>query len=294
MALPKDRPRPTSDPTLEIHLTGNGQLWMDRAQLAFGDARWLKVLRIVPGLRRHTLDELSEQLAYARDYYELHARQKGGTGFTVIKGEFSSSKYSKLNVLLRADRSAPERHLQWLLCILAEHKYYRVWLAVTSPTGEAARVKAYLPAADSFTARRAPSRLAVHVVPRTVVKKPWGSDGAFVTVPTAVTYRTGKRTTNDLADVARWIRKAKGVGKDAPVTEIWTASAVPIQDFLRALSLFHREGLVRVGFYRNAVPTRKVRESKSMPYPEQAKLAEFEGEVFPEEPEEVLAPTAAD
>lgn len=82
-----------------------------------------------------SLDALGEQLAAAKERYELKMKQQGKRGVEELPdGTF----VSKLYVLVRADQAAPARQVGYVLHVLARERFYKVQYAVrrAPPVGE--------------------------------------------------------------------------------------------------------------------------------------------------------------
>lgn len=96
-----------------------------------------------------SLDGLSEALRSVKARYHTKMRQQGKSGFETEDGVH----FSKVYVLIRADRAASATHVGFLLHVLAEEGFYKIQFAVSREIGTPgpcvtldAKIQAFLPA----------------------------------------------------------------------------------------------------------------------------------------------------
>jgi len=128
------------DDRLLIHLSRDGVLRMGRGTSAV----------------EVTLHALAEGLRKAKDRYDLKMRQQGKSG--LVKTD-DGKTWSKLYVLVRADRAVPARWVGWILDVLAAERFYKVQLAATKEAEEpppgpcvgrlGGKIQAFLPTTGS-------------------------------------------------------------------------------------------------------------------------------------------------
>ena len=89
----------------------------------FGQIKWKGQFR--------TLGELSAILAQQKQLYQVRKAREGESAFE----EFPGGKATKLFVLLRADKDTPWQHVQWLMTVMAQQKYYKLQFAASKFIG---------------------------------------------------------------------------------------------------------------------------------------------------------------
>ncbi len=227
------------------------------------------------------LDELGSTLSNLKEVYELDMRANGKSGFERLRG---GGLASKLYVLLRADRQTPWQHIQWLMTILAEQKFYKLQLAVRSANDRLAKLDAYLPKDEHLPIPREPIneiRVAVHIVAGDEVAAKWGPEGTAISKPTLFQYRLGDRTYGTLDHVRKRIKVAKMAVRGLPhakaVGEIQAGLRVPLQQVVAVLNEFHEQGMkvsLMPAFavedqhlWKSFIPSMDVRKRPYLPYP---------------------------
>ena len=73
-----------------------------------------------------SLGEIKSILAEQKRLYDKKMRRKGKDAYETLK---SGGKATRLFVLLRADKDTPWQHVQWLMTIMAQEKYYKLQFA---------------------------------------------------------------------------------------------------------------------------------------------------------------------
>ncbi|MHC4939161.1 MAG: ExbD/TolR family protein [Planctomycetota bacterium] len=73
-----------------------------------------------------SLGEIKSILAQQKILYEKKCRRLNKEAYETLK---SGAKATKLYVLLRADKDTPWQHVQWLMTIMAQEKYYKLQFA---------------------------------------------------------------------------------------------------------------------------------------------------------------------
>ncbi|MHC4849193.1 MAG: ExbD/TolR family protein [Planctomycetota bacterium] len=73
-----------------------------------------------------SLGEVKSILAEQKILYQKKQRRKGKEAFEILK---SGGKATRLFVLLRADKDTPWQHVQWLMTVMAQEKYYKLQFA---------------------------------------------------------------------------------------------------------------------------------------------------------------------
>ncbi|HEX5138053.1 MAG TPA: hypothetical protein VFY93_13840 [Planctomycetota bacterium] len=135
-----------------------GQEEDDRLLIQLGRGGIMRVRRSSYGASGGalTLDGLTEALRAAKDRYDLKMRQQGKAGFEKTE---DGASWSKLYVLIRADRTAPACQIGWILQVLAEERFYKVQFAATKEPEEplqgpcvgglSGKIQAFLPVTGS-------------------------------------------------------------------------------------------------------------------------------------------------
>jgi len=176
------------------------------------------------------------------------------------------NRASDATVCIRAERTVPWQHVQWVLATCADNWIWR--------TRFAARAKADGPegAVDAFLPRGMPQtviRLSVHVVARK--EMPVDYAGMKVMKPTEFRYRYGDQETTDLQTVTKYLRDgvkvARGTEGVTVKGEIKAAHKVPMEAIVSLLDAYHAAGLESVEFYGPGTPTPEQRHQAPLPYP---------------------------
>jgi biopolymer transport protein ExbD len=181
-------------------------------------------------------------------------------------------------VVVRADRSTPWRHLQWLMTVCAECKWAKLALAVRPVEGREFRLDATLPT-DLPRAREVKVVIQVDEV-----------DGG-------VRYHFGDTESVELASVARWFRDAEKAarGADAVVVgELRATGRTRWEHVARLLAEFRHAGIDPVQFYGTRVPTREERAARTLPAPDGVKRVTTPDRPFHTPEEEVVEEPIAD
>lgn len=227
------------------------------------------------------LDELGSTLSNLKEVYELDMRAKGKSGFERLRG---GGLASKLYVLLRADRQTPWQHIQWLMTILAEQKFYKLQLGVRNADDRLAKLDAYLRKDEELPIPREPIneiRVAVRIVAGDEVAAEWGPEGMAISKPTLFQYRLGDRTHGTLDHVRKGIEVAKTAVRRLEnaraVGEIQAGLKVPLQQVVAVLNEFHEQGMKvdltpalageDLHLWESFIPSMDVRERRYLPYP---------------------------
>jgi hypothetical protein len=209
-----------------------------------------------------TLAKLGAFLAKARDEHAAKAKKAGKPGYRTLPG---GAKVTTLFVAIDADPGTPWQHIQWLMTIAEEQKFWKLALKC-----EKRRMTLCLPA-GAKRVKGAPGEVVVpiHVVARSEKATPWG--GGMVMRPTTFKYREGNREVGDLAGVARLIRSAKASAEKAEkptivVGEIEAGNKVPYAQMFDIMETFVKEGVARVRCH-SQVPVDDMRKAERLPYP---------------------------
>jgi len=213
-----------------------------------------------------SLSEYSTWLDIAKGEHDEAMKRQGGTGLEVVGGGVSASR---LFVSVRAAPDTPWQHIQWLMTLAAEQKYYKLELS----DGKR-RMLAFLPVDRGIqpTPQEPPTeiRVAIHLVTRAEEEAKWGDE--TVKRPTKVACRFGDRETESLDAVGDWIdtakRAAAGAGTGVVLAgEIRAGHKVPFTKVLDVMEAFADHGLTALNFYGTQIPSPKLRVAPRLPYP---------------------------
>lgn len=217
-----------------------------------------------------TLKEYSALLKSSAEEYDRDMRKGGKSGYE------TPAKASKLFVSIDAEPTVPWQHIQWLMEIAAEQKFYK--LEMSDGTR---RLLAFLPTDKGIEpAPKEPPLcllVPVHIFSRAEKPEKWGD--VMVTRPTDARYKIGNEETAALPNVADFVKKGWAAIKDTPGAsvggEIKAGYKVPFARIFDVMEVFEASGCTRVCFYRQvsmtsvgtAVPSTAVREAARLPYP---------------------------
>jgi len=212
-----------------------------------------------------TLESLGTFLGNARRAHDDAMRKQASSGYEMIPG---GAKASKLFVWIEADPGTPWQHLQWLMTIAAEQKYYKLELS----DGKR-RMLVFLPIDRGIrpTEEKPPPeiKVAVHVVSRAEKEAKWGDQ--TVMRPAKILYRTGIREADSLDAVPKWIamaKKAADATKNAVRTgEIRAGHKIPFAKIFDVMECFVDHAWPLVRFFAIATPGPGLRREKRMPFP---------------------------
>ncbi len=179
-------------------------------------------------------------------------------------------KVSKLFVSIAADPAAPWQHLQWLMTVAAEQKYYKIELS-----DGARRMLAYLPCDRGIPPKEEepPKEIIVpiHLMARMEKARKWNDKQ--VVAPTTVLYRFGEQDSEDPKSVAGWIRKARKAAEPelkpggTLLGEIKAGNKVPFASVFDVMAAFLDEGLPAVSLHSATLPAAEIRALTVLPYP---------------------------
>lgn len=238
-------PKRRDGPAVKVRLHSGGQLQFR------GSDGWTNA----------TLASLGAFLGRARDEHDAKARKAGKSGYEKLPGK---AKVSSLFLSIDADPGTPWQHLQWLMTIAAEQKYWKLELKC-----EKRRMLACLPVVKPGKGAPAEVMVPIHVVARMEKATRWG--GGMVMRPTAFKYRDGNREVGTLAGLARWVQNGKKTAAEAEkpavaVGEIQAGNKVPYSEILDVMEVFVKEDVPRVRFHTQ-VPMDDMRKLDHLPYP---------------------------
>jgi hypothetical protein len=233
-------------PVVRVRLHSGGQLQFR------GDDGWTDT----------TLAKLGAFLGRARDEHDAKAKKAGKSGYRTLPG---GAKVSTLFVAIDADPGTPWQHVQWIMTIAEEQKFWKLALKC-----EKRRITLCLPA-GAKPVKGAPAEIVVpiHVVARAEKATPWG--GGMVLRPTTFKYREGNREVGNLAGVARLIQDAKKAAENADEPTIVAGvieagNKVPFTEMFDVLETFAKEGVAHVRCH-GQVPVDEMRKAERLPYP---------------------------
>ncbi len=281
------------DARLVLNLTKDGEVLVDRSEIAFGDKRLVSALKLQPGFKPINLDRLGFHFSGTKRMYDFRQRRKGASGYERSEG---GAEISRLFVLLRADKDAPWIHVEWLLQVMMEHKLHKLQFAVKAvadrsyspeeatllgakrvdvapPTPPAleSKLSVFLPThhPEVAFAKIAEIRVEIHTGVETTVKE-WGKFRHPASVPTEVRYEIGGRKTQNLADLDKWIAEsvanARKNGK-RPVWQIKVGAKVQVKYVIAVLDRMYAAGAKKIWFFDRRIPQMELRELPYLPYP---------------------------
>jgi hypothetical protein len=212
-----------------------------------------------------TLKDISARLRQFAEEQDRELKKAGKSAYTVAPG---GARVSRLFLSIDAEPTVPWQHIQWLMTMAAEQKYYKLEVS-----DGARRLLATLPVDRGIDVVPAEPpleiKVSVHAVARREAVQKWGD--VEVLVPTEIRFKMGSEETGDLATVSDFVRKARRACKDTPNAtvsgEIKAGHKVPFSKILDLMETFEAAGLPRVDFYGTAIPTPELREATRLPYP---------------------------
>lgn len=212
-----------------------------------------------------TLNELSALLKSFAEEQDREMQKSGKSAYQAIPGGL---KVSRLFLSIEAEPTVPWQHIQWLMLVAAEQKYYK--LEMSDGTR---RILASLPVDVGLNGQPVDPpvqlKVAVHVVCRTEKVAKWGD--LDVLRPAEIRYKIGTDETGDLQAVGDYVKKAWAAIKDTPNTrisgEIKAGHKVPFAKVFDVMQTFEAAGLPAVDFYGTAIPPPALREAQRLPYP---------------------------
>ena len=216
--------------------------------------------------RDATLDSLGAFLRMQKDAFEFRARRQGGSGVDELA---NGGTASKLFVSTEAAPETPWQHVQWLMTIAAEQRYYKLEVS----DGKR-RMLVFLPTDRGIfpKPREGPRevKLAVDVAARGWEEAAWA--GETVRRPAGVVYRFGDEESADLAALGAYLREGRAAAakdeEDVVVRgEIKADYRMPWARVLDVMETFLEQGQESVSFHGTPVPPSPLREAERLPYP---------------------------
>ena len=116
-------------------------------------------------------------------------------------------------------------------------------------------------------------KVSVHIMARSEVPALWGPNEVQdkVSKPTVFKYKFGDQETEDLKEVAEYIknayRAAEGSENTNVLGEIKAGHKVPHKFVVAVLNKFAEAGMEKVDFYGTAIPPKELRQQPYLPYP---------------------------
>jgi biopolymer transport protein ExbD len=203
-----------------------------------------------------SLDALAEQLAAAKERYELKMKQQGKRGVEELPG---GGFVSKLYVLIRADGAAPALHVGWILHILASNGLYKVQYAVrrAPPVAEEHCVDAGYGILQSFLPTDNLPRLARANEP---VVRAYVDPGAYGIGPTGGV---------DLETIGKLAReeyeRARADDSASMVAAVHVARGVEWGRVIAAVNVLTRAGFEKIDFHGLPPPDEATRRLSPLP-----------------------------
>jgi hypothetical protein len=212
-----------------------------------------------------TLKDLSARLSAFAEEQDRELKKTGKSAYAMAPG---GARVSRLFLSIDAEPTVPWQHIQWLMTMAAEQKYYKLEVS-----DGARRLLATLPVDRGINALPEEPQLtilvSVHAVARHEAAQKWGD--VEVLRPTEIRFKLGSEETGDLAVVSDYVRKAWKAVKDTPnarvAGEIKAGHKVPFSKILDLMETFEAAGVARVDFYGTAIPPPELREATRLPYP---------------------------
>jgi biopolymer transport protein ExbD len=223
--------------------------------------------RLILRMKEITLAGLATQLREAAQVYDRKMRAKGMGGYE--EGP-DGRRWSKLYVLLRADKDAPWQHARWVVAELAESRFYKLQLGVRKTAGR------------EYTQAEAERRWAAREIywpPPTLEGKlqcflstaPSEPEENYIDVRLAdppARFRFGAKTTESPEALAGWLRGAY-LPRAGPRTvgRIFAGPRTPFGEIVAAVNCFNLAGMVKVDFASVKRAPDDVRRAKRLPRP---------------------------
>jgi len=211
--------------------------------------------------KRISLDGLSKA---------LQARKKPAA----LEDLGSGVKAVRTRVSIEAHPQTPWQHLQWLMTICAEEKYYRLQLI----EGDR-KFLVELPVDIAICGGEATDRvrLGIHILNRAAKEATWGS--VVVQRPTLVRYKVNGRELANLKELGELMAKAAQVVKDGNkdnelLTEIKAGYRTPFVEVMRVLEVAVAKKVTNLEFFGTAIPSPRLRAADPLPYPKKDYLGE--------------------
>jgi hypothetical protein len=212
-----------------------------------------------------TLKDLSARLRQFAEEQDRELTKADKSAYTLVPG---GMKVSRLFLSIDAEPTAPWQHIQWLMTMAAEQKYYKLELSDGTR-----RLLASLPVDRGIRpmAQEPPPaiRIPVHAVARAETPQKWGD--IEVLRPTEIRFKMGAEETGALAPVADFLRKGRKAAEETEGAlvsgEIKAGHKVPFSKILDLMETFEAAGVARVDFYGTAIPPPELREATRLPYP---------------------------
>jgi biopolymer transport protein ExbD len=205
-----------------------------------------------------SLDELGARLENAKRLYELKMRRLGKVAF--------EAGWSKLFVLLSADRNVPWAHVQWIVKILHEQKIYKLqfgvsrWADLSYARGEAERLGApteeSVPCAYRYQAKQ-PVFLPVGTNLREAKLR------VRILARPHVSYVVKRRETTSLEELAGWLRE---LASD-DLAEVRADPEVPHKFVVAIVDRLHAARVRIVDIYEDVEIPPDVRAAPALPRP---------------------------
>ncbi|MHC4931364.1 MAG: ExbD/TolR family protein [Planctomycetota bacterium] len=261
---------PKVEPAVVIWLTQHGRVVVDPGQFASQKPpSSVKSSRTPVGL-----DGLTVHLSRVKRSYDQMQKAKGARGVEVLA---SGVEASRLFVVIRADRRAPWRHVEWIMTICAEQKFYKTRLAVEGANGTTT-LDAFLPKDKGIAPTAQEPVNEIHVVAALKGTKEkeveWGPQGSRVKVrmPTGLQVRFGDREAAELAPFETFVKAgakaAEGTEDTILVGQIRASSKISVQQVVTPLDWFRAQKYPHVHIWSAPIPSGGLRRMKSLPYPE--------------------------
>jgi hypothetical protein len=199
-----------------------------------------------------TLDGVASRLKGFLEEQDAEMKKTGASALETLPG---GTKVSRLFLSLEVEPTVPWQHVQWLMIVAAEQRYYKLELSdgvrrtlVSLPADRDPRPQPGGPPVEI----RAP----VHVLCRREKLAKWGDLQVFR--PTEVRHRIGDSETSALKDVIDGLRVVKGAAagteKVPLVGEIKAGHKVPFSHVLDVMEAFDAAGIPSVAIHASALP----------------------------------------
>jgi hypothetical protein len=251
------------DPDMPAGVIARGELDMPAVSVRVREAGVLQV-KVGEDWKDATLADVSARL---KDFAEQQERRRAETGRSAFMDAPGGVRVCRLFLSIEAEATVPCLHIQWLMTMAAEQKYYKLQLSDGTR-----KLLVSLPIERGIepVLREPPPewKVGVHAIARQEKAQRWGD--VEVARPTEIRFRLGDQETCEISDVADYLRKAKEAakGRDAIVTgEIKAGHKVPVSKIMDLMAAFEAAGIARVDYYGVAIPPTSQREAARLPYP---------------------------
>jgi biopolymer transport protein ExbD len=224
--------------------------------------------RLIYERKEITLAEFAAQLAAEARAYDRKMQARSSTGY---EDGPDGRRWSKLYVLLRADKDSPWEHVRWVMAELSERRFYKLQLGVRKTAG---------PEYTQAEAERRWAAWEIYYPPPTLagklpcflstrVSEPKGSYFDVRLAGSPARYHFGKKKTESPEVLHDWLREAyRPRGERRTAGRIFAGPRTPFGEIVAAVNCFARAGMHLVDFAGIERAPDDVRRAARLPQPQ--------------------------